>query len=260
MIHKFREVAPGVYRGSAPTPKDVMHLRDALGIRKIISLDRDTGEKIDRACKLLGIQHVKLYIEDRRGLLKLFEHNLKDLLLKGGPTFFHCHHGKDRTGLLAALFKCKYMGMNPEDAIEEAKSLGFGIGVPPKIVSLYEKLIRSCKPATDENSLDIVSIEREYKGDNRDSFLDESRQDSFSPYLDHTKQAPEDWPYNYIVEQSPTRQNYQNYKNEKAIKPYAEETEGLSKEDLVPNVGIYNNDSQVHGFGPTEQNGGFISD
>lgn len=259
MIHRLRQVTDGLYRGSAPTPKDVVWLHEKLGVRKIVSLDRETGEKIDRACKLLVINHVKLYLENHNDLAKIFQHNIKKLLLDGGPTFFHCHHGKDRTGLLAAMFECKYMGKDPEAAIAEAKALGFGVGVGSPTVRLYEKMIRSCKPAQDENNVDIVSIEREYTGDNRDTFLDESRQDSFSPYLDHTKQAPMDEPYNYIVEQSPTRQNYQNYKNQDAIKQY--DTEGeLTPADVIPGVGTYNNDSQVHGFGPTEQNGGFISD
>jgi len=251
MIHRFRQVAPGIYRGSAPTVYDVEHLKNEFGIRKIISLDKETGEKINRACKILGIDHVKIYIEDRKSIRNLLHHNLKDLLEKGGPVFFHCHHGKDRTGLLAAMYKVKYMGWSPEKAIAEAKSLGFGIGVSPNIVHLYETLIRACKPAKDENHADIVSNERTYVGDNRDSFLDESRQDSFAPFLDHTKQAPIDSLYNYIMDQSPTRQNYDNYKSIK-------EHEGGGEE--VPQVGVYNNDAGVHGFGPAENVGYFIYD
>jgi protein tyrosine/serine phosphatase len=251
MIHRFRKVDKDIYRGSAPTAQDVEHLKNQFGIRKIISLDAEAGERIDRACKLLDIDHVKLYIETKKDIGKLLKHNLKDLLVKGGPTFFHCHHGKDRTGLLAALYKVKYMGMSPEKAIAEAKSLGFGLGVPHNVVSLYEHMILASKPEHDNNSADIVSNEREYIGDNRDTYLDEARQDSFAPYLDHTKQAPADSMYNYIMDQSPTRQNYQQYK---AIKEHPEE------EDQIPQVGVYNNDAGVHGFGPAENVGYFIYD
>lgn len=252
MIHRLRKITDGLYRGSAPSPKDVVHLKDTLGIRKIVSLDQVTGDKIDRVCKLLGIEHVKLYLTDHKSLAKIFHHNLKKLLLDGGPTYIHCLHGKDRTGLLSALFKCRYMGVSPDEALQEAKSLGFGVGVDPSTVHLYEKLIKQCKPAEDENNLDIVSLERDYVGDNRDTFLDESRQDSFAPQLDHTKQAPIDSLYNYIMDQSPTRQNYESYKSIK-------EHDSKEKES-VPQVGIYNNDAGVKGFGPSENNGGFISD
>lgn len=251
MIHRFRKVDKDIYRGSAPGVKDVEHLKNNFGIKKIVSLDQGSGEKIDRACKLLGIDHVKLYIETKHDISKLLKHNLKDLLVKGGPTFFHCQHGKDRTGLLCALYRVKYMGWSPQKALAEAKSLGFGLGLSPVIVRLYEHMIHGAKPEHDTNSADIVSNEREYVGDNRDTYLDESRQDSFSTYLDHTKQAPMDSMYNYIMDQSPTRQNYDQYKS---IKEHPEE------EDQVPQVGVYNNDAGVHGFGPAENVGYFIYD
>lgn len=254
MIQRFRKITDGLYRGSAPTVKDVKHLKDKFGIKKIISLDEESGNRIDRACKLLGIKHIMLPLNgDRSSLLKLLHQNLKKLLIDGGPTYFHCLHGKDRTGLLAALFKCKYMKMDPEDAIKEAKSLGFGVGVEPKVVHLYEKIIRNCKSASDENSADIVSNERDYKSDNRDSFLDEGHQGSFAPYLSKTIQYPYDFTYNPIDDQSPTRENYDgNYDG--AIKEHDQEN------DIVPMVGVFNNDAGGRGFGPTENYGGFFYD
>ena len=251
-IVRLRQVTLGLYRGSAPSPKDLQWLKDKLGIRKVVSLDAQSGERIARSCKLLGIHQIKAYIDGTRSsLVKFLHHNLKELLLEGGPTYVHCFHGRDRTGLVIAMFQCKYLNVSAEEAIKEAKSLGFGAGVPPKVVRLYEKLILNCKPIQqDQNSADIVSNEREYQGDNRDSYLDEARQDSFSPYLDHTRQAPADLVYNPLYEQSPTRQNYETYKNPKK---YDEGEE-------VPLVGIYNNDAGMFGTGPVFPAGGFLSD
>jgi protein tyrosine/serine phosphatase len=252
MIQRFRKVAPGLYRGSAPDPQDVMKLKEQLGIRKIVSLDKETGEKIDRACKLLGIKHIKLYLDgSRKTLLHFLSQDLKKVFLEGGPTFMHCHEGKDRTGFVSALVKCKYLGMDPEKAIEEAKSLGFGIGVDPSIIHLYEKIIRSCKKVKDTNNADIVSTEREYQGDNRDGFLDEVNQGSFAPYLDHTRQNPMDALYPYTLDQSPTRENYPDT----SLFQY-----DPSKGDAVPNVGEFDNDAGQRGFGPSENYNGFFSD
>jgi hypothetical protein len=252
MIHRLRQVTKGLYRGSAPSPKDVVWLKDELGIKKIVSLDQLAGDRINRVCKLLGIEHVKLYLDgSRASLIRLLNVDLKKLLIEGGPTYLHCHFGKDRTGLVAALFKCKYMGEGPEEAIEEAKSLGFGLGVDPRIVHLYEKLIRSCESSKDENIADIVSNEREYIGDNRDSFLDESRQDSFAPYLDHTKQNPADAVYTYIMDQAPTRQNYD---------PDRPISEHIPEDMQLPNVGEYDNDAGQRGFGPVERMDGLFSE
>lgn len=253
MIHRLRKITNGLYRGSAPNPKDVLWLKEILGINKIVSLDKDTGDRIDRACRLLGINHVKDYIEgdDKGALIRVLSQNLKELLLDGGPTYLHCHEGKDRTGLVAAMFKCKYMGVSPDKAIEEAKSLGFGVGIPPKITHLYEKIIKSCKPSEDINSADIVSNIRDYVGDNRDGFLDEVNRGSFAPYLDHTRQDPIDAVYNYINDQSPTRQNY----NQEPIKQHNSDTD-----QNVPQVGTFDNDAGARGFGPTENYGGFFYD
>lgn len=253
MIRRLRAVIPGkLYRGSAPSPKDVLELKDKLGVRKIVSLDRVSGEKISRTCKLLGIEQIKLYIDhSRKSLYDFLSQDMKSLFLEDGPTFVHCYEGKDRTGLASALVKCKFFGVNPEKAIQEAKSLGFGVGIPLQTTHLFEKIIRHCKPDKDANSADIVSNEREYKGDNRDSFLDEAHQGSFAPHLDHTRQNPMDAVYTYITDQSPTRQNYPDtplFRHDP------------SKGNVVPNVGEFDNDAGQRGFGPTENYNGFFSE
>lgn len=255
MIQRFRKVTDDLYRGSAPSPKDVEWLKDNLGIKKIVSLDELSAHKINRACKLLGIEHVVIPINFENfmeSLLDFLKHDLKKLFLQGGPTFVHCAAGKDRTGLAIALVQCKYLGKDPEDAIEEAKTLGFGLGVPPGAVSIFERVIRSCNKTKDENNADIVSNEREYIGDNRDSFLDEGHQGSFAPYLSQTRQDPMDPVYNFIVDQSPTRENYESSKSIKEHDP--------KEEDVVPMVGVYDNDAGGRGFGPTDNAGGFIYD
>jgi protein tyrosine/serine phosphatase len=260
MIHRLRKVSNGIFRGSAPNAKDVMWLNDLLGVKKIVSLDDKAAKQIERPCKLLGIKHVILPIGyDRKSLYHALSHDLKDLLLNGGPTYVHCAAGKDRTGLICALFKCKYMGEKPEKAIQEAKSLGFGIGIDPKLTELYEKIIRSCGSNKDNNDADIVSQEREYIGDNRDTFLDEARQDSWAPYLDHTRQNPMDAVYVYINDQGPTRQNYhQTWEEPKerleddAIKSYDD------KERAIPQVGTFDNEGGARGFGPVENYSGFF--
>lgn len=256
MIKRFRQITPNLYRGGAPAPKDVLWLKENLGIKKIVSLDQITGEKIDRTCKMLGIEHIKMYIgHNRKELIRFLTQDFHKLFLEDGPVFFHCFEGKDRTGLAAALIKCKYFGMEPSKAIAEAKSLGFGIGIPPQMTKLFEKIILSCKPSKiqDQNNASIVSNEREYKGDNRDGVLDEAHQGSFAPYLDSTRQYPMDAVYNYINDQSPTREN--RLDNETLKKEH-----NFDEENVVPQVGVFNNDAGIHGSGPTEPVGGFIYD
>jgi hypothetical protein len=252
MIHKFREVVKGkLYRGSSPIPQDVKHIKDKLGIKKIVSLDRDSGERISHTCKLLDIKQVKHYLEgDRPSLLHFVSQDLKKLLLEGGPTFIHCLRGIDRTGLAIALLKCRYFGVSSEKAIHEAKALGFGTDIPPSLTKLYEKLIRSCKPDKDQNNADIVSNIREYVGDNRDGPLNEAQRSSFAPYLEHTWQDPMNSVYTYTENQMPTRQTT----HEQSIIPHSEEDEA------VPQVGIFNNEAGLSSGGPTINMTGFLYD
>jgi hypothetical protein len=252
MIYRFRKVIPELYRGSAPSVKDVIALKYYLDINKIISLDKESGEKISKICCVLNIQHIKLYLDfTKKSFLNLFQYNLKDLLTKNGPVFVHCYHGKDRTGLLIALFQRKYLNLPYKKVIEDAKLIGLGVGLSKSITNLYDKLIKNCKPCADINNADIVSNQREYIGDNRGSYLDEGRQGSFAPFLSDTWRHPVDLVYNYINHQSPTRDNYYEYKS---IKQHSQQT------DVVPIVGLYNNDAGMRGIGPSENYGGFIYD
>lgn len=251
MISKFLRVDDGLYRGSAPSPKDVQMLKNKYGVNKIISLDQNCANVISNACKLLGIKQVVIDLnEDKNTLVNLLKNDLQSLLKSDGPTFVHCRHGKDRTGLVIAMYECKYKGKDPEKAIAEAKQLGFGVGVDPSFTSLYEKLIRASKKSTDNNNADIVSNERESKGDSRDSYLDEADRSSFEAYLGKNLMDQDDPVYSTINRQSPTRQNY----NDKPI------SEHVLEEDYMPQVGVYDNSAGIAGVGPSENVGGFIHD
>jgi len=256
-MKRFREVVPGkLYRGGSPSPKDVAWLKEKLGVKKIVSLDQKTGERIDRACKLLGIEHIMLPIDgSRESLIDFLRHDLGKLFLEDGPTLVHCAEGRDRTGLAVAMVKCKYMGLLPKDAIKEAKTFGFGDGLNPKLVHLFEQIIKSCNPDKDLNKADIVSNEREYISDNRSGILDEGHGGSFAPFLSKMRQWPYDPVYLDVQDQSPTRENYQTDWADKK----KQETD-LDEGEEVPLVGEYNNNAGVAGFGPTLNPGGFIYD
>lgn len=202
MIRRFIKVNDQLYRGSAPTPEDVVNLHKHFKINKIISLDEKSGVKIGRICKILGIKHIMIPIEVEHAhimtnLKRLESINLWDLLMVDGPTYVHCSHGKDRTGMLIAMFKCKYMGAPCNEAIKEAKSIGFGFGLPPFVYKLYTNMIcKSCQKDhnhdkanishIDENVVDDIVENARPEGDMADSVLDSADMTSIAPYLDPT--------------------------------------------------------------------------
>lgn len=210
MIQRFRKLNDNLYRGSAPSIEDVIFLKKKIGINKIVSLDKDAGDHIDRACKLLDIKHVMCPIDtqhgkhtQRKSLLKFLKHDLYKLLMDDGPTYVHCIEGKDRTGMACAMFRCLYQGWTCDEALKEALKLGFGKGVPKPVVHLYRDIIQSaCETADkkkskkhkhiDHNSTDdsnygydIVSNERDNSGDYRDYSLGYWEQQSWSPWEDY---------------------------------------------------------------------------
>jgi len=248
MIYRFREVLPNVYRGSAPALKDVPTLVKDYGIRKIISLDKEDGLKIKNVCKNFGVEHIILPMYGKRSdVLKLLSNNLEDLFLKNGPTFIHCSAGKDRTGFVSALLKVKFKNVDPEEAIQEAKDLGFGLFLPKewkKAIHLYEDTIRNA--AKDKNNASIVDNSREYIDDTRSSFLDKGTQQSlapFAPYVDTTRSYPHD---NQYVTETFSREDLPSTKDKKLKKTFQ--------------VGTYDNAAGIVGAGPVENYGGFLHD
>lgn len=259
MITRFVEVTNGLYRGSGPSTKDVIALYKEYGIRKIISLDEEYGKKINKVCKLLNIKHIIIPIDGKKPkpLAKLFSYDLYDLLMKDGPTYVHCIHGKDRTGLVIALFQCKYLGMSCEDAIHQAISLGFGVGLDKSLIKFYEKLIcqacrvkhtHTCQHHKDVNDADIVEnthVHDDFAG----SVIDNATMQSFAPYMDGSKQYPYSPQYGYQYEQWPTRENRNT--------TVQDQIEGL--EDAIPQVGLFDYNEGIRGAGPIDNGGGFTA-
>jgi hypothetical protein len=140
-MFNFTKVADGLYRGSAPSKEDVKDLYD-LGIRKIVSLDRRAGERIHDIAEKLHIQHIMLPLEFDIGSMKQLLALDIGKLLGGGPTFVHCQHGKDRTGLVVGMYEGKCLGKSYDSVIKNALSFGFGIGVNRRIVEMYKQILR----------------------------------------------------------------------------------------------------------------------
>lgn len=260
MIPRFRQVGPKLFRGGAPSLEDVVFLHKKLGITKIVSLDEFSGKHIDRVCRLLGIKHIMLPLDIGRKstLLKFLHQDIVKLLSDGkGKVFVNCTEGKDRTGLAIALYRCEHDGWPASKAIKEAKKLGFGVGVDPKIVSLYEKIIhKACKEdinSIDEayqGSWDIVNNQREYPSDYKDYTLDGWEQQSWSPYADYRVR---EFPYAKVEKEWPEQYDTR-------ITHDLDDSELARGRDMeIPQVGQWDSNTQgLNGAGPSFVGSGFI--
>lgn len=162
-MDRFFKVTDGLYRGGEPTPEEVSSvLKDVFEINKIISLDQDAGDSIDDICKDLNIEHITIALGSGDGPNVDQLVSIIPTLLEGGPTYIHCKHGKDRTGMAIAMFRLSN-GWSLEKALKEAKSIGMGTDLDPETAESYYTAVKefSNNSFDTNNGADIVEITRE---------------------------------------------------------------------------------------------------
>jgi hypothetical protein len=254
MIKSFYKVRDNLYRGGAPSVADLISLVKKYGIEKVVSLDKEAGEKITPFCKKLGVEQVIIGIDPSniKSLKNLLSHNINDLLSPDTLTFVHCRRGKDRAGLVIALSRCITDGWSSRKALKEAKSLGFGTGLDLPIEKFYTKLINKAGDEESTDSNDAYDIVSNTEDDYNNMYHDDQFDLSFAPFADgNTRKYPEAFvdvkPYD---EQYPTRENY----GLKGI-----DTEEESKNVEIPSVGVYDQNTQITNMvGPSIISGGFV--
>jgi len=148
-IDNFHSVVPGLYRGARPSAEGMNYLKQ-IGIRNVIDLQggdiddpilgaifakMEPGEtpewiSYERATmKSLGIGFIDLPLSSWQDVTKKEKVSIKKALVmmndeKNWPLFVHCEHGKDRTGLVVALYRVLYQHWTPEAAHDEMEALG----------------------------------------------------------------------------------------------------------------------------------------
>jgi uncharacterized protein (TIGR01244 family) len=119
------QIAPDFYRSAQPEQSDAARLH-ALGIRTIISLrarHRDEDVLDLPGVKLIRIPINTWDIDDAQvaAALRAIQQARQD-----GPVLLHCHHGSDRTGTVAALYRILEQGWTREQALRELQEGGYG--------------------------------------------------------------------------------------------------------------------------------------
>jgi protein tyrosine/serine phosphatase len=106
-LPNFHPVAPGIYRGAAPTEAGLERLK-RMGVHTIVDLRISPREvkKERKEAESLGFQWVNLPMgsdpptsRQVSRFLEIMDHASVD------PVFVHCQHGADRTGCMVGIWR-----------------------------------------------------------------------------------------------------------------------------------------------------------
>lgn len=127
-IPQFVKVDERLYRGGRPNRAGFHTLRDE-GVKTVISLQGHSParDEEERFVETLGMDFVTIpmsvYEAPADEDILLFIETVLDPQKQ--PVFVHCHSGRDRTGVLVAVYRVLVYGWGPKEAYEEAKKYGF---------------------------------------------------------------------------------------------------------------------------------------
>ena len=121
-VPNFAVVSPVLSRGAQPTHEGFRALRER-GIRTIVALR--WGHDDDGALAGLGLNSYRLRAKQWHPETEDVVRAMKVILTpEYQPVFVHCQAGKDRTGLVVAVYRILVDGWSVHDAIAERKAFG----------------------------------------------------------------------------------------------------------------------------------------
>jgi len=149
-LPNLARIEPDLYRGAQPEPAGLAALRE-MGVRTIVNLrwahsDRDEVKAAGLADDAFDLIEIPMLasqpdLERTRAFLAVAADPAQR------PLFFHCKHGADRTGAMAAAYRIVVQGWTADDAIAEMTGGGFGFhpvfrGLPDFVAALPAARLR----------------------------------------------------------------------------------------------------------------------
>lgn len=130
-LKHFSKLDDGVYKGSRPKGDADYQYLQSLHVKYIVDLQviplLTVLEK--RKAKKYGITLIP-GIMNASPISPSEKHVDKILAIlhddRYHPVYFHCKFGRDRTNIIAALYKMYFLGMPPEDATQYLRDSGYG--------------------------------------------------------------------------------------------------------------------------------------
>ena len=142
-LPNFHQVAPGIYRGAAPTAQGLRSLK-TMGVRTIIDLRIEKARKAEqKTAEAMGFKWIGLPMGREAPKPKQVELFLATLSkAPAEPVFVHCQHGADRTGCMLGLYRVKVQHWTFAQTWAEMRKYGF----KPHLKELKATVEKAAKP------------------------------------------------------------------------------------------------------------------
>ncbi len=116
------QVSSVLYRGAQPTEQGFLELRK-LGVKTVLSMRSAHDDR--KLVRGLGFYTFRIPARQWHPETEDVLAALKVIVTPSlQPVFVHCQAGKDRTGLVVALYEVLFAGRSVDDAIAERRSYG----------------------------------------------------------------------------------------------------------------------------------------
>ncbi len=141
-IIRFKQVDNTLYRGGKPTINQLFQLKE-MGINTVVDFTTGYGsnptEQTEKECaRILDINYVHLpfpsFENPTPEYVKTFFETMEQARQTNQKVFIHCSHGKDRTGLFAALYKLTYGLDTLDHCIQEMLEMGHDAITNPNLI------------------------------------------------------------------------------------------------------------------------------
>ena len=123
----FRQVDEGYYRGGQPSPEGLRRLA-RMGIRTVINLRHHTTRMDEerRLAESLGMRWINIPIWY---FWRPSDQQIRQFLVvattpANRPVFVHCRQGRNRAGIMTAMYRVAYQGWEPKRAYAEGQDCG----------------------------------------------------------------------------------------------------------------------------------------
>jgi protein tyrosine/serine phosphatase len=117
-------ISQEIYRGNQPLPDGYKTLKK-IGIKTVINLRSRHGEK--KAVENSGMNYMEFPISMIKNLKRENVQEIIDAMAnpENQPIYVHCALGRDRTGIVAAIYRIEKQGWSFDEAEQEMRDFGF---------------------------------------------------------------------------------------------------------------------------------------